>query len=350
MCFPLSSAVDSKKFIEVGHDESEGQNASGDGEKAQAAAEAEEEPLAEPEAAPDQEMEGEENQEQIIDQVVEEPQMDQEEVKEPAEDDGQEQLQEAEPEEESKPHEEELKLEDLEEVVKIYDAFRALRKKTDPSNDKALEKEFEQKMSEMANGLKKALSESQSAELSNACILKARHDVLDITFGKLAETVPDKLTADLWKNIRKEHNLIVQGLLGVISKIRPAAVTSAEVAANEVAQAQKETHEVLEAAKHLESEMQKHVQEKEELRRQFEAEKKELQAQIASLEEENKKYLDTIIKRSKMAGVPTPMIGTKDSPLRGITSADAAGANRADNKKLVSPLLLVFGYITQNRR
>ncbi len=210
---------------------------------------------------------------------------------------------------------EELKLEDLEEVVKIYDAFRALSKRTEPGKDRQLEKEFEERMAQMANELKEALKESQGTEMKNVCILKARHDVLDVTFGKMVDFVSsDKAAADIWRNIRTEHNAIVEGLMATIPKLAGPA----EAAVNpEVAQAQKETRDVLEAAQHLEGEMQKHVQEKEEMRRQFEAEKKELQAQVASLEEENKKYLDTIIKRSKVIGVPTPNIMPKDSPMRG---------------------------------
>jgi len=313
-------------LIEVGHDENEEQNASGEQENNEQPAENEaeqnieenfvpdqepEHEAAEPEQVPGQVPEQEEHEQpptQEAEQAENEPQNEPQNEEHPAENEEHPVENEEHPvkNEEEKPKEEELKLEDLEEVVKIYDAYRSMMKKVEPENDKVLEKEFEQKMSEMANELKNALAENKSAELSNACILKARHDVLDVTFDKMVQNTTDKLSQDLWKSIRNEHNSIVSGLLAIIAKMKTGPKESAE---GEVAQAQKETHDVLEAAKNLESEMQKHIQEKESLKRQFEEEKKDLLSQITSLEEENKRYLDTIIKRSKMAGVPTPSIG-----------------------------------------
>jgi hypothetical protein len=216
--------------------------------------------------------------------------------------------------EENKDEGEELKLGDLEEVVKIYDAFRAPRKKIEPGKDRQLEKEFEGKMSKMLDELKQDLKDNPAIEIKNACILKSRHEVLDIPFQKMIETVNDKQAAEIWRKIRTQHNAVVEGLLDVVMKIKPSEHGDAKKMNSKVAEAQKETNDVLEAAQHLESEVQKHVQEKEELKKQFESEKKELLQQIEVLEEENKKYLDTIIKRSKVIGVPTPNIGGKDSP------------------------------------
>lgn len=192
-----------------------------------------------------------------------------------------------------------------------------------------MEKEFEEKMAEMANGLKKALSENQTTELNNACILKARHDLLDITFAKMVDVAADRPTAEIWRSIWREQNAVVEGLLTVIEKLKPAVKGDVDAMHSEVAQAQRETHDLLEAAKNLESEMQRHIQEKEEMKKQFEAEKKELQNQVSTLEEENKKYLDTIIKRSKVLGVPTPSITAKDSPTR-------AGADPTSKDKKVN--------------
>ena len=252
------------------------------------------------------------------------------------------QVQEPEPEPELEPEPEkeevkaagiELKLEDLEEVVKIYDAFRAMRMRTEPGKDRQLDKDFEERMAQTANTLKESLI--NDPEMKNAHILKARHSVLDITFEKLVGTVEDKQGAEIWKNVRTEQNKILEGLMGIIGELKPAVQGDVVAMQTEVAQAQKETHDVLEAAKHLESEVQRHERDKEELKKQFIAERKELQGQIASLEEENKKYLDTIIKRSKVLGVPTPNIGTKESPTR------AGGDSGSKERKIVNNITLI---------
>ena len=56
-----------------------------------------------------------------------------------------------------------------------------------------------------------------------------------------------------------------------------------------------------------------HIQEKEALRREFDEERKELLEQIASLESENKKYLDTIIRHSKGLASTPPSTGKKET-------------------------------------
>ncbi len=321
--------------IEIGHDESEGANGGaaepegGQLPPENSSPETQPQPQATqgPEPEADQHL-VEQPQKEPTDVPTQEPLAEEEKKAEP------EPVPEAEPAE-TRPPAEELRLEDLEQVVKIYDAFRAMRKRVEPGKDRQLEKEFDGRMSQMANDLKEALNNSQSTDMKNVCILKSRHDVLNITFEKMVDTVSDKPTADIWRSIQAEQNAIVAGMLDAVSRLHSGAKGDVHT---EVVQAQKETRDVLEAAQHLESEMQKHVQEKEGMRRQFEAEKKELQAQVASLEEENKKYLDTIIKRSKVIGVPTPNIMPKDSPNRAADSGK-------DNKKLTGVCILTHSYI-----
>eukprot|EP00826_Nyctotherus_ovalis_P032125 TRINITY_DN2593_c0_g2_i1.p2 TRINITY_DN2593_c0_g2~~TRINITY_DN2593_c0_g2_i1.p2 ORF type:complete len:461 (-),score=134.64 TRINITY_DN2593_c0_g2_i1:3812-5194(-) len=190
--------------------------------------------------------------------------------------------------------EEEANLEDLEEAVRIYDDFRAISKMAKPSHDKALEEEFEQRMSRMANELKKDLETNASPELKSARILKVRSDIIDITFQKLIAAIPDKPIANLWSNIRKEHNIIVKGFVKLVEASQSTNRSSGE----DVIQARQE---MLEVKKNLEEEVKRQLKEKEKLKRQFATERKELVDQISSLEKENQKYLNNIIKRSKMA-------------------------------------------------
>ena len=115
------------------------------------------------------------------------------------------------------PFKDELRLDDLEQAVKIYDDFRAYSKKAYPSNDKKLESEFELKMSEMANRLKDNMESDSSSEFKNACILKTRSDILDITFRKMIAIVPDYAGVNTWLNILKEYNSIVQSFVKLVS-------------------------------------------------------------------------------------------------------------------------------------
>lgn len=216
-----------------------------------------------------------------------------------------------------------LKLEDLEKSVKVYDTLRSIRRKVEPGMDKQLEKEFDVHMSKLIGSLNEEFKKNPHAELKNALILKAKHDVLDISFSKVALFESDKQLAEVLKSIREEHNDIIDNLLEIIMNLKPFIGKDANTMQTEVAQAQKETNEVLAAAQNLEKEMQAHISEKEELKRQYEHQKLELQKQVEALEEENKRYLDTIIKHSKGAnigGIPAPSSGAAkiggDSPNR----------------------------------
>ena len=191
---------------------------------------------------------------------------------------------------------EEINFEDLEEAVKIYDDFRSIAKRTNPSQDKVLEEEFEQKMSKLANALKKDLEENVSSELKSARVLKIRSEIIEITFQKMITAVPDKTVANIWNGIRREYNIIVRGLIKLVENSQSSNQGSDE----EVVQARQE---LMEVKKSLEEERKKHQREKEKIKKQFAAERKELIEQISSLEKENQKYLSNIIKRSKMTAI-----------------------------------------------
>lgn len=159
---------------------------------------------------------------------------------------------------------EEVKFKALEQAVAIHDNFRAYSKKRDPNKDKELEMEFREQMASIAG----RLGEGGEREVS---LFGARNEILGITFGKMIE-LADEDVYKIWSSIKEEHDEIVQGLL--------------EIAARNV----------IKDASNWDNTQA--------LREQFEAEKKELMDQIASLESENKKYLDTLIKRSKATGAP----------------------------------------------
>ena len=175
---------------------------------------------------------------------------------------------------------EELKMEGVEKAVSIHDDFRVMIKKNDPSKDKELANEFEQVITNIGTEFKMELERNNSPSAKTISILKARNKVLDLTFEKMIALIPDKDAFDIWKKIQKENNTIIKELLEIASK--PPRSNS------------KDSQRCLNEAKE-----------------QFESEKKELLDQITSLESENKKYLDTIIKRSKMTGTVTGPVTKK---------------------------------------
>lgn len=187
---------------------------------------------------------------------------------------------------------EEQKFDDLEAVVRIYDEFRAYQKRVNPSIDKVLEDEFEQKMSDMADELKEVLQEKNSPETKSTCIIKVRHKILDLTSSKLADSIADKPLSSLWKNMRKEYNAIVEDLLGVMEQRAPAKE-------DETVQLKVRLKELSEVNRNLQKEVNKYVFEKGELKRSFETEKRKLTDKIALLERRGKKTLNDLSSNSK---------------------------------------------------
>ena len=225
-----------------------------------------------------------------------------------------------EPHKESKREDGSLQLDELEDAVKVYDAIRTLRRRTEPAKDKQLEKEFDVRMAELAAGLKAGLQSASTSEMQKALVLKAKFALLDLSYAKMVEDVADPQAADIWRSLGVQQAKAAEGLWTVIMALKPKIEQDAGARKIEVAQAQQETQEVLRAAKQLEKEMQVHVQEKEDLKRHYDSEIAELRAHVSSLEDENRQYLDTIIKRSKAATVagvvPRPVTAAKDSPDR----------------------------------
>jgi len=175
------------------------------------------------------------------------------------------------PEEES--NVEEVKCEALEHAIAIHNNFRAYSKKRDPSKDKELEIELIQQVNKVVNKLNSQVNTSPRTK--RVLLLRARNEMLEITFSRMIKSVLDEESKKIWNDIKKEHNQIIQELL--------------EIAAE---------------PKHIINE--EYIKP---LKKQFERERRELNNKIASLTNENKKYLDTLIKRPKMTSkisVPKP--------------------------------------------
>ena len=190
---------------------------------------------------------------------------------------------------------EEIKFKDLEGVVKIYDDFRDYQRKTNPLHDKILEKEFEEKMSELADDLKEALQEKSSSEFKDACILKVRHEILDLTSSKISNIIIDTSLSKLWRNIRTEHNEIVQSLLKIITQITPISENSQ----GENIEIKRQLKELKEANEKLNKEINKQISEEITLKKSFEMEIQKLREKINGLETKDRKTLNPVPNNTK---------------------------------------------------
>eukprot|EP00826_Nyctotherus_ovalis_P038137 TRINITY_DN3557_c0_g2_i5.p1 TRINITY_DN3557_c0_g2~~TRINITY_DN3557_c0_g2_i5.p1 ORF type:complete len:297 (+),score=119.74 TRINITY_DN3557_c0_g2_i5:514-1404(+) len=178
----------------------------------------------------------------------------------------------------------------LEEAVKLYDDYRTLSKAVDPGNDKALEDEFVQQLTELANALKRDLENVEASGAKRARILQARNDITNITFEKMIKMTKDRKAAEIWRNIQKEQNSIVNELISLVDKENSGG-----------------------SPKDVSEEAKRQIGEN--LKKQFEKEKKELLDRISSLEKENTRYLNNIIKHSKTAATSNHP-ATKELPTR----------------------------------
>jgi len=98
----------------------------------------------------------------------------------------------------------ELKAQDLENVIKIYEAVCEYRE------CKKDEEQLNQKLTRIASILKEALSDEISLCLRNAAILKAKGELLGMAFEKLSA---ESSSTNLWKIIKAEYDTIIRECL-----------------------------------------------------------------------------------------------------------------------------------------
>ena len=189
----------------------------------------------------------------------------------------------------------------LERIAGIYDEVRSLWVKEDKTKDSKLANDFDECLRTVMKDLSEVLKEDQQEFLINVYSMKGKFELALLCQNKLLDLVQRK-NEKLGK-IAKEVN---QTLLGVFSEafrgllaIQPKVQKKMQVLKNEVLRSQEESSEVIEAADQLQKEAKSLKDSRENLIKMFHQERLELQAEIESLQEENKKYLDTIIRHSK---------------------------------------------------
>lgn len=215
----------------------------------------------------------------------------------------------------------EPKLEDLAEAAHIYDLIRAMRRGTKPEEDKQLGQAFEERMGRVVGELRQTLAGPLPAHVKSATILRSKQSLLDPSFEKLIEMCGTKRSLPVWRSVRRGYNDVVSDLAHILQHTITATDPESEQTKKQLESARAEIAAMKLSMENAQNELQASEKEKAELKRradQDRQDREEMAAQLRSVEEENKGYLATIIKRSKEAGNASPSRrekeGEKPSP------------------------------------
>ena len=194
-----------------------------------------------------------------------------------------------------------LSQEFLEKIAILYDEIRSIWSKEDKTKDEILDADFQEGLKVIMGELSEVLKKGHEDFVVNVYSMKAKYELALICQEKISDLVVKKQDKIGQKLLEVQTILtsvfreIIKNLLGM----QPKLYKKLKNMKAEVEIAQNESAEVLEAADQLQRESQRHKQEKSRLIEQFHIEREEYLAEIESLQEENKKYLDTIIRHSK---------------------------------------------------
>lgn len=194
-----------------------------------------------------------------------------------------------------------LSQEFLEKIASLYDDIRSMWIKEDKSKDEQHATEFDEGLKSIMNELSEVLKDGHQDFIISVFSMKAKYELALICQKKITDLVSKK-NEKLGSKLEEVQEILVNVFKDIIKKfiqIQPRLQKKIKNMKNEIEIAQHESAEVLEAADQLRKESELHQQEKHVLINHFNTERNEMLAEIESLQEENKKYLDMIIRHSK---------------------------------------------------
>lgn len=193
-----------------------------------------------------------------------------------------------------------IKPEDLEIIAVLYDAIRALRRRIDEDNDKHLADDFDRHLKNVMTELNESITTDDPKHIKSANLLNAKFSLYEICFTKAVEYMKD---CD--EDVGNVFQGIQEGLAGIfgnfyyLAKNSSGSGSDTEIIRNKLIEKENEATEVIETANALNIRFEKEMKEKENQKRAFDRERNQLKKQVESLEGENKKLLDTLIRHSK---------------------------------------------------
>ena len=193
-----------------------------------------------------------------------------------------------------------IKSDDLEAIAILYDQIRSVNKQDDPETDKLLAEDFDKHLKVVMCELADQLKLDKPTHIKNANILKAKMSLFEICFTKAREHLlaGDDQLSNIFSKIQEGHGQIFNDYFYLVSSC-PAAEEGSSQMQKKMNQNDKEMQEVIEAANNLNKQFESELAEKERLKEEFTHELAQAKKQIKTLEMENKKLLDTLIRHGK---------------------------------------------------
>ncbi|OMJ66454.1 hypothetical protein SteCoe_36689 [Stentor coeruleus] len=216
-----------------------------------------------------------------------------------------------------------IKQEDLEKVAVIYDEIRSVWRNQDPEQDKALANSFDESIKSIMGELSEIAKARCPGPLLNVHMLKAKHDLNSLCLDKILDYAKAK-SPELSPMLEK----VTPTLTFIHKNLVKMLISSIETTLYS-------PRDSLKASPHFSSSLnnndlkrlEEQLQEKNEIIEMFLKEKEDMMNEIMSLQEENKKYLDTIIKRTKSSAEvvlqkpPTPNPNQYSTPVSSVHSS-----------------------------
>eukprot|EP00826_Nyctotherus_ovalis_P016973 TRINITY_DN14958_c0_g2_i1.p1 TRINITY_DN14958_c0_g2~~TRINITY_DN14958_c0_g2_i1.p1 ORF type:complete len:508 (-),score=157.39 TRINITY_DN14958_c0_g2_i1:926-2449(-) len=180
----------------------------------------------------------------------------------------------------------ELKAQELERAIHIFDAIHKVKKREDAGKGAQMTEELEQKMPAITATLKEAVDKDIPLTVRNAAILKVKEELLRMMLRRLSEGQKHE---NIWKNMRKEYDSTIDHYQRLVDYLQAENdKNTAEIAElnNKVRSLEDELEK---AREQLEGERRQ----SEELKSKSEQEKESLMLTIANLECETKRLYKT---------------------------------------------------------
>lgn len=211
---------------------------------------------------------------------------------------------EAEGEEDNEPKSEDdmddivIKPQDLEVIAVLYDKIRSVRRRFDEGNDKKLADDFDRHLKNVMTELNESITTDDPTHVKNANLLKAKYSLYEICFTKAVEYMKamDDEVGDIFEKIQDGQNSIFANYYELTKN---SGGSDSEAMRNKLIEKENEATEVIESANALNQRFEQEMKDKENIKRTFDRERNQFMKQIESLEAENKRLVDTLIRHSK---------------------------------------------------
>lgn len=194
-----------------------------------------------------------------------------------------------------------LKQEELEEIALMYDEIRSLWREEDGKIDEKLAEFFDTGIKKIMTGLTETHSKGFSDHILYCYNLKGKYMFYNICQDKAIEYInkTNPKLAGIMQNIHKAYYSIFEQTASVVFSIDKKYLEILGTFKSQLDESNARTAKLLEAAEKLEKDFEKNLSEKTSLKGWFEQDRQDLMERIKDLSDENKRYLDIIVKNSK---------------------------------------------------